>query len=622
MATLTKKQSTDFKKQIDEAQRQITALSQQQMLKQAPAGQLNSAQQIGASGRGADNYPTAVSKQIKEATETGVPMSALGDTNESGQTNLEKPKQYSAPRLSADQADGFVKSFGLEGMVDGKKFTGMTANEANTALLAEKKTRQDQVSANTSAVFNPEVTSKTKRAIDNLGFALNDITNSPFEGKTTKLNKTASLIESTSKQLSQLFSTPEEFNQAYNTNQTFKDALDRFQKFGGKPDAITSGITTPVTTPVVGDQTTSQYLADIKNPLANQVAEKQALAELIPERDVDQAEIARIGKIPKELVKFYMGDEATVGLVAQRKAEGEEEMKIAEREEKNEKASLKARAQFAIDRNTAEVKIQSAQNEENRLAAKNYMTGYLAKLGALNTTGAAGLAIQTLDTKYDIARTELETNLKYANQKLALNLTSDINDVEIATDKEVLKIQQDLSKTTEDVFKEISKAQQASDKEIYNITSGYSKTLRERTAKYTQDIKDAAEAYAKKFAKMANTGVDLGFTNFGKPTKNNRMVQKITAKLRAARGGDGHYNPSIYFEAYEEWIAAGGTPKTFTAEFPSSTYTQPHDNYLADKGFSLPQELRYAKKSQTIPKDDDDEDDEDEDEENFDTKPK
>ena len=46
------------------------------------------------------------------------------------------------------------------------------------------------------------------------------------------------------------------------------------------------------------------------------------------------------------------------------------------------------------------------------------MTAQLAKLGALTTTGAAPLAIQTLDQKYELKKTELESKVKYANKDL------------------------------------------------------------------------------------------------------------------------------------------------------------------------------------------------------------
>ena len=511
MATLTKKQSKSLQSQIDEAKRQIESITaSRQPLQRAGAMPLNSAQMGGASGRGYETYSDELSKDIQTASEGGVPMSALGDTNSSGETNLDKPKGYVEPKLSAAQSASYLKSFGLKGLADDASFVGLTAREANKRGLKLRQEKQSQVTAGTSAVYNPETINKTKRAIDAFGFALNDITKDPFNGKQSKLNKTESLISSTQKQLAKLFKTPEEFQNAYNTNQTFKDAIDNFQKMGGKADGVTSSIVAPVT-PENAPQTqdTASYLADIKNPQANQQAQQSALDELIPERDLQQQEISRLAGIPKELEQYYFGNENEIGLIQQKKAEAEEEKRIVEREEKNAQNNLKAQAKLAIQKNKAEVQIQTAQVEENRLAAKNYMTGYLAKLGALNTTGAAGLAIQTLDTKYQIQKQTLETNAKYDNQTIELKLTDALNTIETDTDRSILKIQQDLSKTTEDVFKEVTKAQQEADKEIARISLSYAKTLREKTDDYVKKQKIEAEKYAKQFAKIASGGLDL-----------------------------------------------------------------------------------------------------------------
>lgn len=462
---------------------------------------LNAAQMGGASGIGFEDTTTqdAISKEVEKAANAGVPKSEAG-TRSGGAPSM----------VNAERASFILSGAGLTGIIKPEKLIGMTTAQAQKLVAEQTAKQKSQVTTGTSAVYNPETINKTKRAVDAFGFALNDITKDPFTGKQSKLNKTAALIESAQKQLAKLFKSPEEFQSAYATNQTFKDAIDNFQKMGGKPDGVTSSITAPVT-PENAPQTqdTASYLADIKNPQANQQAQQSAIDELIPERDLQQQEISRLANIPKELQKYYFGDETQLGFIAEQKAQAEEEKRIIEREEKNAQNNLRAQAKFAIEKNKAEVKIQTAQVEENRLAAKNYMTGYLAKLGALNTTGAAGLAIQTLDTKYEIQKQTLETNAKYDNQAIELKLNDELNTIETNTDRDILKIQQDLSKTTEEVFKEVTKAQQEADKEIARISLSYAKTLREKTDDYVKKQKAEAEKYAKQFAKIASGGLDL-----------------------------------------------------------------------------------------------------------------
>lgn len=593
---VTTKQKTSFQKQLEEAQRQLDVYKASQnkpvprVLGATATPPLNAAQLGGASGIGFEDTATQteISGRVERASNAGAPKANAGNAISN--------------TVNKERADFILKGAGLTGLIRPEKLVGLSTNEAQKLVREQKVKQQGQVTAGTSAVFNPEITNKTKRAVDNLGFALNDITNSPFDGKQTKLNKTSSLIESTSKQLARLFQTPEDFQQAYNTNLTFKDAIDRFQKAGGKADTITGAIAVPVTDQPT-TQTSADYLASMSNPQANQVAEKQALDELIPEREIAQEEIARQSGMAQELKKLYFGDEQTVGLLAQEKAQAEEEVKINEREEKNEQNSLKSKAKFAIERNKAELRVETAKIEENRLAAKNYMTGYLAKLGALNTTGAAGLAIATLDTKYNIAKQGLETQVKYDNREIELNLVTDVNKVETDTDREILKIQQDLTKTTKQVFKEVNKVQQASDREVYQITASYGSKLRERTAKYTQDIKTNAEKYAKEFAKKASNGLNLSklqesFTSGGSPASKSKIVSATEQQLEASRGADGYVNSEVYVKMYKEWIAKGGTATTFKAKYPPVNYANPDDT-------SLPPQLRYAKESQTLPKEDD-----------------
>jgi hypothetical protein len=331
MAKLTTKQSKDLQKQIDEARRQIDTISSSRALTPAPVGQnVNSTQ-------------TRPSDKLKD----------LSIKN--------------SPNSLRDLSIGLVNNPNItQSDIDNKRLkrTGSSSDPLKKNIPNyDKLTRQS--TALTSSVFNAETVGKTKRAVDNLGFALNDITNSPFNGKTSKLNKTQGLIESTSKELAKLFKTPEEFNQAYNTNQTFKDAIDRFQKAGGKADMVTSSIVQPTEMPEQAVQSTADYLAGINNPQANQEAQTKAMNELIPEREADQAEIARQAGIPEELKRVYFGDEQTTGLLQQREAEAKEEIRISEQEEKNEKASLKAKAKYAIQKNNAEVKLQSAKIEQN-----------------------------------------------------------------------------------------------------------------------------------------------------------------------------------------------------------------------------------------------------------------
>jgi len=257
------------------------------------------------------------------------------------------------------------------------------------------------------------------------------------------------------------------------------------------------------------NQSTADYLGNINNPMADKQAEEQAMNELIPERAIYQEEIMRQAQIPQDLQNLYFGTEQELGIIQMKKAQAQEEKRILEEREKDDKQSLQSQAKLAIQKNKAEATIQKNQIEENRLAAKNYMTGMLAKLGALTTTGAAPLALQTLETKYQNQAQQLDVTYKFATREIENQLESKLNDIENDTDSMILKLEQDLTKDYEDIVREIQKAQQTSDRATYTIKEKYASELRARTTKYTADMKREAEAYAKKFLKTAGGGIDV-----------------------------------------------------------------------------------------------------------------
>lgn len=517
MAKISKLRAGALKKQIDEAKKKVDALTFaiNNKYSKTPTGQvagasttppkdLNAAQLGGSSGVGFENETdqAEIGSQVEATIKSGGSKSQGGDS------------------ISSSQAGSLLKSSGLDGLFDSKALIGRSFGEASQIVQREKAKRTGQVSANTSFAFTPEILKRTQRAIDKFGFALNDVTNDPFEPKEFKDEGTKNTIEVTSKELGSLFESPDQLYDAYKTNAAFKDTLDKFIKKGGTLEGVSKNITTPVASTQLeqtqselggpNNQTADQYLASFTNPQADSKAQKMALEELAPESAVAQAEISRVAGIPQELQTLYFGDEKTMGTLQMRQAQAQERKRLIEEQEKDAKRTVRQRAELSIEKNKAEVEESKSKIEENRLAAKNYMTAQLAKLGALNTTGAAPLALQTLETKYQGQVTQIESAYKFAEREIEIGLDESIDEIENNADDMVLKIEEDISKDQETSIKEILKARQAADKEVYRITEQYVRRLRERTTKYTDELKKEAEKYAKEFAKNASNGLDGG----------------------------------------------------------------------------------------------------------------
>lgn len=498
MATeLTDEQKRLFQEQL----RQARELGVQTSYRPAPQGQvmgasttgLNAAQIGGASGIGFEDEETqtAISGVVQEASEQGLSKSQVGSV---------------VPQImSRAQSEFALRGAGLGGILDAGKFAGMDRAEAQRQIQAERQKRLGQTSQNTSFAFNPETLTNTKKIIDRINFTLTDVNNDPFKSKASKTEQGQSILKGGARELAGLFNTQQEFEQAMMSNANLQQQMQAFEAAGGSQADVMANIVPKTTQPT----DTAGYLDQLYNPQAQQEAVDMAMDELFPERMIAQQEISRQAGIANDQIALYFGTEEQVGILEIKKMQAEEQVKIIQQQEKDEKIAVERRARLAIDRNKAEAEIQKAKVEENRLAAKNYMTGMLAKLGALQTTGAAPQALQTLETKYQIQAQQLETQFKFANKEIELGLDEAINELVTGRDQAILRVEQDLTKDYEDIMKEVLKLEQSSEKEIYRITEQYARRLRERTTKHTSDLQKEAEKYAKSFASIAGGGIDL-----------------------------------------------------------------------------------------------------------------
>lgn len=459
---------------------------------------LNAAQIGGASGMGFETpeNQAVIAQAGQTTTEQGRPMSEVGNSGGS-----------SAPQvMSRSQAEFALRGAGLGGIVDAGRFTGMNPAEAQRQIQAERAKRTGQVSAMTSFAFNPDTIAGTRKILDRVGIGINDINLDPYTSQGTKSDQIKSVLEGSSREIASLFNSQQEFQQAMMSNPDLQKTIQTFQSLGGNVDQIQNKIQMPQ---AQQPQTMQDYLNNMTNPYANQEAERMAMEEMFPEREVAQAEIARQSGIAQDIMNLYFGTEEQVGVLELKKAQADEQKRIIEQQQKDEKIAVEKKARLAIDRNNADLQIEQAKIEENRLAAKNYMTGMLAKLGALQTTGAAPQALQALETKYQIQSQTLENQYKYANKEIELGLDEAVNSLVTDRDSRILKVEQDLTKDYEDIMKEIMKIEQSSEKEIYRITEQFARRQRERTTKFTTDLQTEAEKYAKEFGKIAGGGIDL-----------------------------------------------------------------------------------------------------------------
>jgi hypothetical protein len=167
-----------------------------------------------------------------------------------------------------------------------------------------------------------------------------------------------------------------------------------------------------------------------------------------------------------------------------------------------EKANAKAQIQYLKEKSDWEQQKDEAEVEENRLAAKNYITGTLAKLGALITTSAAVQGIAGLEQKYQKQAQDVRMAYNFEKKALDLKLDETIDAIESDTANKIYDVKNNLSKSQDEVWKEIVKLEQTADRATLNIVDKFAGEFRTTKDKYRKERESAAKKYANDMASI------------------------------------------------------------------------------------------------------------------------
>lgn len=479
------------------------------------------------------------------------------------------------PTLSLQESRGFAKDYGLAGIAD-DQFSGLTRAQATKKAQQIKEGKLQDVTPGSSAVYNPEVISGAKKKFNDFIFALDDINNDPFK-KAERKDLREAKINSFTKELGGLFNSTEEF-QAALQNPDFQNTLQQLEQQGISATDIEANIRAPQYGQNIGEQTIDSYLGAIDTQ-----QEQLAMQALMPEKQIAQDEINFEQGIAEQYREYYWGTEDQVGLVERQRQEAEESIKLLERREKQEKDNAKAQARLASERYDFELQKTKAEVEKNRLAAKNYMTNHLAKLGALKTTGKAGEALVKLDMDYQKQAQELDTEYSFAKKELDNKLNETLSNIDLETDEAILEIKSDLSKSEEDIWKEIVNIQQNADRKTFEIADNFARDFRSQTDEYRKELEKKAKDYSKNFANTigANDVSEGSFFKYGK-------IEGIVNPLGEVIPLD--LTPTEQKQVQGAEIRGGDAIRTFIS-YPSSFknwYIQGIQDGSLDSGVSLP----------------------------------
>lgn len=490
---------------------------------------------------------------------------ALNDTSGfNSQQPGESTEQYKARLLSSpfDLAGSSTSVRAVpEPIIQEGLYKGLTQRQAN----AKKQEQGEQDSSLTSYSFNPESISKTKSAVDRFNLSLDEIKNYPFDSVGTINEKKNSTLNLTASDIAKSFTDPQLFYTTYQNNAELQQTLKPFIDNGGSLSQIASKInTSPITDNAPQD--TASYLESLNNKSnfdVNDPFQLKAMEALSPENELAQKEIMRIGNIAQEYKDLYFGTPEQLGVLAEQKAINEEKKKLLETKALNDKATATEKANYQIEKNKADADIMKAEIEENRLKSKNYMTGMLAKLGALQTTGNAPLALATLDQKYQQQKQQLESKLSFANRGIEIDLTEKINNITEVTADNILNLREDLSKSYEDVQKEIFKLQNDAQSKIYTMTDKAAQEFRKTTDQFRKDAMSITDKYNANFLSLASKGINVKSIPGLIDKATGRVdTSKLTNAMFAPKTGAGTGESNFTAQELRKLEQAGINPKT------------------------------------------------------------
>lgn len=567
------------------------------------------------------------------------PSSATGFSN----TPVNARQRRSNPTVSPEAAAAVLERYGITGT--GAKVTGLTPAQAKAE--AERK-RQELLGGATLAPANDffAVTQigNVKKVSETLRRSLRQAQNDPWSTAEDKRNARERALAAASLEYSRLFSDPNDLVAAFSADAGLQRAMEDFTKAGGDIADVAARVAG--VGPGQGNQSVAEYLARQGNPGATVVRDVpnadgtrtvtygDGTSEVVSETmspdgatatyrplgpaatgDVFQdaaaafmgrdyadtvANIDRLAKVPEKYRAYYYGDEAQAGILARQKAEAKARIDSLEKEAKAAERDAARDDERASARDEAQMELDLAELEEKRVQAKAYLTGRLAEIGALTTTGEAPVALANLDAKYAAARSATRRAYQDRADERRRASRDAVAKVRSGLSEAIAKIQGDLTKSAEEVDKEVLKLSLAAEDKIASAREKYQNEARQVYKTFLDTSNKASRTYIDEFVRAASGGLSPAYAaQLAGARAANAPAKKGTAPkggvvsggltltaadlasgeqaLNSSRGSDGYADTAVYLAAHQKWVDNKGLTKDFVLKFPPKRYLNPSD---------------------------------------------
>jgi len=514
--------------------------------------------------------------------------------------------EVDAPRgLSPAESQAMIKKYGLTGLTK-LNLEGLTIDQATD--LATKKKREILGAAtldNTSSYYDVTKLNNIKKTNDYLMSSLNEVKNDPWSTPQDKTVQMKSIVDNATGEYARLFASPEDFIKAYQTDPAFTNSMKTYIKSGGTVADVAKRIQSQINTDLPSQQTTAEYLANVKyRPEAAFNAE----ASLEPERVSAIEEINRLAKVPDEYRDLYYGTPEKIGYFTKVKEEANTTIKNLNDAYAKTKQTSSEQFDYEVQKQKYQADADIADLEEKRLQAKTYLTGKLANIGALTTSGEAPVALTNLDAKYERSKSAVRSNFQNNQALLVSKKTETLNELDADLAEKITKIESAVNKTELEIEKEIREVTDKAEKEKKAAIDKYNSISRTTYNKYLAEANKNAKDYVKEYYKTVSGGISNTYINKlsgtiaqkkgkggsggstgsggGKTYTSGKLkytaadIAEDEAYLKKNSGSDGYVNPGIYQQAYKAWTDKGGLEKDFLAKYPPKRWVNPANKEL------------------------------------------
>lgn len=442
-----------------------------------------------------DNSGAAVNQRVAAInqdlglTPTTTPTSFSGDA--SGSLALQAGQYTNTVPTPSDPTGGGLKE-GAAPLGGTSSTTETTTNPDGTTIVTT--TPETLVTGNEGT--NISVNPATVNGLNQLNMGLKDsasnINNNPFVSKDTKGEFQNNQIVNYADNAAKYFNSPKQAIAFYNTPQGQASVADYISKGGKIADIIAKIKPTTTVNGIQPAQTTAEYLS---GGLASQKEERKIMNDMI-------ASEANFTQQQKDILfgkKDINGNDILLGVAEQQKKENEERIAYYDRLEARFDKSEKEKTRLAIDKARAEFEMKDAETEIARVTAKNNLTEFLAKIGALRTDGNALLGIEKLEQSYQAQRQQLRQNFLFAEREIRQASEERMFNLETDLEDKKFKLSQDLSKTEKEVMMEGMKLDHDFNNTLLNMKLKWSDSIKTEREKAARKAEAAADDWTRQY---------------------------------------------------------------------------------------------------------------------------